>query len=161
MALLSKIIENYPEYRVFTDGTVTGPSGILQLLDCGMGYKKVHLYRNSKFKNARIHRLVAEAFLPDFKSSLQVNHIDGNKHNNHLNNLEMVTAKQNVAHAALQGKHNKGSKPLLTNVEVNLIKELLIMGHSTKIISLKMNRSQRCIQYIKKGQRGCNYKKVC
>ena len=45
-----------------------------------------------------IHRLVAEAFLPTWDFNLQVNHIDGNKHNNHVNNLEMVTAQENINH---------------------------------------------------------------
>ncbi len=161
MALLNKIIKDFDNYIVYSDGTIVSPTGVMSQQDCGMGYKKVILTNEKGYKNLRIHRLVAQAFLPNFSLNLQVNHIDGNKHNNHLNNLEMVTGKQNIAHAAATGKHNKGSKPLLTKLEVEEIKKLLIMGFSTAGIALKFNRSQRCIQYIKKGQRGCNYKKVC
>lgn len=45
-----------------------------------------------------MHRLVAEAFLDTWDANLVVNHKDGNKHNNHINNLEMVTCKANTQH---------------------------------------------------------------
>ena len=45
-----------------------------------------------------IHRLVAEAFLDTWNPALDVNHKDGNKHNNNISNLEMVTRKENIQH---------------------------------------------------------------
>lgn len=54
------------------------------------------------------HRLVAQAFLPDWKPELLVNHKDGVKDNNTVPNLEMVTAKGNVAHAIASGLRGKG-----------------------------------------------------
>jgi len=50
-------------------------------------------------KPFRLHRLVAMIYLKDFSDELQVNHIDGNKQNNNVSNLEMVTASQNVYHS--------------------------------------------------------------
>lgn len=54
---------------------------------------------DGKYKYFYIHRLVAESFLKTRDFSLQVNHIDGNKQNNCIENLEWVTSKQNMEHA--------------------------------------------------------------
>lgn len=58
------------------------------------GYLKVRLCKNGTTKNFKVHRLVASAFLG--KSNLTVNHIDENKQNNKLDNLEYMTNKDNV-----------------------------------------------------------------
>ena len=50
-------------------------------------------------KPFRLHRIVAMFYLENYSEELQVNHIDGNKTNNHIDNLEMVTNSQNVYHA--------------------------------------------------------------
>lgn len=68
------------------------------------GYKKTRLYTPlSKNKDGRIpyrlHRLVAMKYLKDFKQELTVNHKDGNKLNNDVSNLEMMTNKENMRHA--------------------------------------------------------------
>ena len=79
------------------------------------GYLKVSLHVNGKNYNRYAHRMVAESFLPDWDRELQVNHIDGNKKNNHVGNLEMVTPSQNMSHAhhsKIGGAHHlhKGGK---------------------------------------------------
>lgn len=80
------------------------------------GYKTVDLYENGKRSTKKLHRLVAEEFVPNPESKPQVNHIDGNKLNNDASNLEWVTAKENVHHQwktglgkpsyGMKGKHN-------------------------------------------------------
>lgn len=59
-------------------------------------YKCVTLYKNGKRQNLYIHRLVAQAFIPNPNNFSQVNHIDENKSNNCVNNLEWCTAKYNI-----------------------------------------------------------------
>jgi len=54
-----------------------------------------------------VHRLVAKAFLPNPNGKATVNHKDGNKQNNHINNLEWSTYKENALHAAKLRRQNK------------------------------------------------------
>ena len=63
------------------------------------GYKRVCLKINGEYKEKLVHRLVAETFIPSKKRCKLVNHIDGNRLNNHVSNLEWVTHKQNMRHA--------------------------------------------------------------
>lgn len=63
------------------------------------GYKCVNLWRDNKYKTKKVHRLVAQAFVPNPSQKTQINHIDGNKANNHANNLEWCTAGENNKHA--------------------------------------------------------------
>lgn len=63
------------------------------------GYLYVDLYKYNKRKRKLIHRLVAEAFIPNFNNCPQINHIDGNKQNNRIDNLEWCTCSYNLKEA--------------------------------------------------------------
>jgi len=79
------------------------------------GYKTVTLY--NKGKNVRsVHRLIAFAFIPNPENKPYINHIDENKANNHIDNLEWVTPHENCMHGTsiqrsaagkINGKHSK------------------------------------------------------
>lgn len=62
------------------------------------GYEIVSLWIDQRDKKFRVHRLVAEAFIPNPENKSQINHIDGNKLNNHKNNLEWSTNSENIMH---------------------------------------------------------------
>lgn len=72
--------------------------------DNGKGYKKVHLWADgigeSRFY---VHRLVADAFIPNRGIKQEVNHKDGNPSNNHVSNLEWVDSRENTKHAVYRG----------------------------------------------------------
>ena len=77
------------------------------------GYCYVNLKDNGRIKNARVHRLVAEAFISNPNDLPYVNHIDGDKTNNHVSNLEWCTASENSRHALSKGM----LKPPTNNVD--------------------------------------------
>ena len=62
------------------------------------GYLQVHLCKNGKIKNNYIHRLVAEAFIPNPNDYPEVNHLDEDKANNYVKNLEWCTRERNMNH---------------------------------------------------------------
>ncbi len=72
-------------------------------------YEIVDLSKNGKIKTLYVHRLVAIAFIKNEYNKPEVNHIDGNKNNNNLSNLEWVTSSENIKHA-FDNKLHKGSK---------------------------------------------------
>ena len=63
------------------------------------GYLKAQLLHNGKRKMVYIHRLVAEAFIPNPKELSQVNHKDGNRKNNAVENLEWCSCQENIIHS--------------------------------------------------------------
>lgn len=67
------------------------------------GYMIVSLYKDKKCVHARVHRLVAQAFIPNTENKRCVNHIDGNKANNAVSNLEWCTHSENMYHAYQKG----------------------------------------------------------
>ena len=99
-----KDIKGYEgRYKVSNFGRVKSLLGrkekILKPLNQSKGYYKVILYKENKGENRCIHRLVAETFISNPKNKIDVNHKDGNKHNNNVNNLEWNTRSENMKHA--------------------------------------------------------------
>jgi len=94
-------ISGCERYSVSDDGLVfsTISSAIKKSYVDNRGYLRVQVYDSDKQITYKVHRLVAHAFVPNKKKLPQVNHIDGNKQNNHYTNLEWVTHRQNADHA--------------------------------------------------------------
>ena len=87
-----------------------GKARILSLCKNSQGYLQVVLRKDKAVKSLYVHRLVASAFMPNPNNKPEVNHIDGNKANNNINNLEWVTRKENASHAVKMGLYNKRTK---------------------------------------------------
>ena len=83
--------------------------------DCN-GYDKHELRKKKKKKKVYVHRLVAKAFIPNPENKPEVNHIDSNRMNNDVSNLEWVTSSENTIHAINNGRlaaWGNASKPII------------------------------------------------
>ena len=93
-----KYIKNSNEYEISTLGNIRRNGRNLKISDKPI-YKIIRLKLDDKYKTYYIHRLVAETFIPNKDKKEFVNHIDGNKHNNSVSNLEWCTRQENEVHA--------------------------------------------------------------
>lgn len=122
------------------------------------GYRLVTLRLQMAYATKRIHRVVAELFLENPENKPEVNHIDGNKQNNCVSNLEWVTPKENVLHAMHLGlkpsmKGSNSSFAKLTEKDIPEIRELLKSGlFSHRQIAKEFGVSNGAISAIRRGQ---------
>lgn len=146
-------------YYISNLGKVRGRSGKILKAYNSNGYLQIVVYpegKNTKFKVLKIHREVAKAFIPNPNNLLQVNHIDGNKLNNSVVNLEWCTNKENTMHAwkqglakSIRGINNSQSK--LTKEEVKFIHEHYIPRDSKfgcRALARRFNVSHKVISEL-------------
>lgn len=98
---MNKKLKEYPRYLISNKGYVidTIKNKICKERLSHNGYKIITIVNsNNEYKTVKVHRLVAKAFIPNQDNKPQVNHIDENKENNMVSNLEWVTAKENCNH---------------------------------------------------------------
>lgn len=115
---LWKDIPNASNYEISTWGNVRNKTTkyILKWRETKTGYFQVSIKYDdiNKFKNAYVHRLVAENWINNPQNKPSVNHIDGNKKNNTVENLEWMTYKEQQYHRAeILNKKNVGSPKLV------------------------------------------------
>lgn len=124
-------IPDYDKYAVSNFGRIKslrGRWGESRILKPSLvrGYLHVALCSGGEPKHFNVHRLVAQAFIPNPQNKPQVNHRDGNKLNNHVSNLEWTTSAQNQRHAVDIGLKKSGegcSWSKLTQEQVLYIRE--------------------------------------
>jgi hypothetical protein len=111
------------------------------------GYLYTNLTKDKTKKKVKIHRIVAEAFIPNPLKLPEVNHINGDKSDNRACNLEWVTRRENIAHAYKTGLMK--SKRKLSKEDVSVVKELRNRDKlKLKDIAKLFNVSIPCISFI-------------
>lgn len=123
----------------------------------GAGYFQIALSKGSKKKYPLIHRLVAQNFIPNPQNKPQVNHKNGIKTDNRVENLEWCTQSENQHHAYKIGlqKHQYGEQRFcskLTENQVVKIKQMLLIGFRTGVIAKIYSVHSVTITDIKMGR---------
>jgi hypothetical protein len=121
------------------------------------GYRRVSLHKGGKCHRLLVHRIVAQAYLDGFEKVRHVNHKNGVKHDNRVENLEWVTARENVLHAWKNGlaTPNLGEdsgQSVLTAQSVQGILVLLANGVEGRLIAKAFGVTESAISSIKRGQ---------
>ena len=96
-------------------------------------YLKVTLSKNNKQRTFRVHILVARAFIPNPENKPEVNHMDGNKQNNRVDNLEWNTRSENELHAYKNGL----AKP--SNKQKQAVAKYAKENYSKKVVQYSLN----------------------
>lgn len=178
-----KDINDFPNYQVSNFGRIKSKERftrvgirnvryvlrkekVLKPLKITNGYLGIRLYNGENVKTFKIHRLVANHFIPNPKNYPQVNHIDGDKTNNMISNLEWCTNEYNMKHSYNIGLRDK--EKLRKNMSIigknlkgkkghHIRKVVQIDKHNNKVIkkwnsiieaSKEMNISNTAIQNV-------------
>lgn len=126
-----KTIPNFSRYKISQTGEVWSKINnfIMKPRIDRYGYPTIGIVNNDGIKKyPTIHRLVAMTYIPNDDETLQINHIDGNKLNNHVSNLEWVSAKDNIRHSYREDLNRNHFYAILTNIET---------GESKRYVSMK------------------------
>ncbi|WP_053032139.1 NUMOD4 domain-containing protein [Staphylococcus haemolyticus] len=115
------------------------------------GYPMVSLCINGKCKRYLVHRIVAIAFLPNPLNKAYVNHIDGNKQNSNLENLEWSTPTENSIHAHKHGLANvaRGERQHSSKLTVDRVKYIRESSKTVRELSIMFNVSKQSIRDVK------------
>lgn len=149
-------------YMVSDEGRVmSAPRAALRGPTCGRilsqtysrsGYLGVSLFVKGHAKRQQVHRLVAEAFVPNPEHKPQVNHIDGNKANNVVSNLEWVTASENALHSYRNLPRKKFSHFHSVKLTPEQAKEIRASEGTAASVAKRFGVSDVTVLKIRKGQ---------
>lgn len=144
-----KTIKDYPSYMVSDRGEIkslnyngTKKEQILRPIPNRKGYLRIGLYRDHKYKTILIHRLVAQAFIPNPDNKPQVNHIDGDKTNNAVSNLEWCTNQENQIHAYKTGLNTNEKAINQFDKRGNFIKTWRSISEASKSLNIDLAHIQ-------------------
>lgn len=132
------------------NGYRTKKGKILPLHKNNRGYVKVNLCVDNVMRTKLIHRLVAEAFIPNAEGKPQVNHIDGDISNNRIENLEWVSDNENKLHSSISngGTQRPQKRVIATNISTGEVKQYEGLRVAERSLSLE----HKCALNVLKGR---------
>lgn len=155
-----EINNEFWDYEVSTHGRIRNLKGQILKLSNEKGYLKITLHKNKRMKTCRVHRLVAFAFIENDnpQEKTEVNHIDENKHNNHVDNLEWVTPKENINHGTTQNRRINKIAQKIKCVETGQIFKSI--NECAREMNLDVGSIYRCLKGEFKQTGGYSFIKV-
>jgi len=142
-----RIIKQFPNYQISPDGKIQNlrTGRILRISKNSKGYSSVTLSHKGRSLTITVHKLVFTNYIGETRRGYDINHIDGNKNNNSVSNLELITRKENMRKAVENGQVKSGfDSPLsvpvqqihpLTNKVINTFGSIMIASDQTNISS--------------------------
>lgn len=151
---MEKVINNFDnKYSASTDGTIYSHKGKKKELIGKVsrsGYRTILITHNNKRKYLLAHRIIAEVFILNPLNKRTVNHKDGNKLNNNIDNLEWATDSENLIHARDNGMI---SKCKINMIDANEIRRLRAQKVKVKVICDRYNLSRAQVYSITQNKR--------
>lgn len=123
------------------------------------GYLRVCLYSESKIRSFAVHRIVAESFLDNPYNLEQVNHKNGDKTDNSVNNLEWVSRTENALHSAYVLNNNTG-KPKVAVLCEDKNYVFISIGEAERITGIPKQHISDCVKGKRKTAGGLHWRKV-
>lgn len=117
-------------------------------------YQRVVLMKEGVKTKFRIHRLVAMAFIPNLNNKPFINHIDGNKSNNVVDNLEWCTASENIVHADKHGLRNMSNYTSSRSKKIQCLETGEIFATCSKAVT-SVGKSIKCASSLMKSVKRC------
>jgi hypothetical protein len=159
-----KPVKDFSKYIICSNGNLINTAiGITMKPHYKKEYLHVQLNQDNRRKYKSVHRIVAEAFIPNPENKRCVHHKDHNTQNNHVSNLEWVTDSENLKYCYDAGRRPNQKEILRENArklskgEIMEIRNLLKEGYKNVYISKKYNVHRETISRIK---RNLTYKNV-
>ena len=159
-------INGFENYGISLDGEVINfRTGRLVAKEVNNGYERVRLWRDGKQHNKKVHRLLADAYLEPVDGKAYINHINGNKLDNSLDNLEWCTLKENMEHAFRTGLNHAHPNPNAgrTRRPVKIIEtgnEYSSLTECARSIGGNPNKIQDCLSGRQHSHRGYHFEDI-
>ena len=156
-------IEGFEKYEVSNLGKVRNikSSIVLKPWITKDGYLRHCLYKHNKRKNLLLHRIIATAFIDNPGKKPQVNHIDENKLNNDLSNLEWCTGRENLVHGTRTKRvaEKLSKKVIQLDLNDSVLNEFESMGQAERETGVPSGNISRCCNGERKSAGGYKWRK--